>query len=279
MPRHLLAAIAATVVLMGFWAPATAYDGGGGEPAAEAPAAEETPMVHDGLGLRFGLLFNALFDVEEASAMRYFDFGVRSKTGEYYVDFRLPGVMAVVDGVILFWRVMAMDNPRAEPFLEMMNSGLDPSHWEIGHGRIGYRFLLVPPGDYEVWDRSWEAAVGFFGTADIALFELRRDVEQGAVGAYQDPLVIGAGGFFAIGRTNPEVQYDVALGVGRAVAGMDMDADRDVTIITADADLQFTGGMERTAIYVRPRLTTYITDMEPAMHTAGGLTFGVNVGF
>lgn len=251
-----------------------------GEMPWDESGTHQEELHHDRIGVRTGLLLNGLFGSDGAPVFRYFDFALRNKSGEYYVDLRMPTLALMIDAVYLLagWATIGLPD---EPLLMTLNPS-EPGYLEAGHGRLGYRFRLIPPDEFELWSEPLEAAVGFFGSADLLFFGNRSGVDPSEVGqyGYDDPLILGAGAFIALGRTTDTFQYDIAFGVGRGIRGVDNNPEREVTIFMADADLQFApGGTGRLGWYVRPRLTGYHTRLDPGFNMTTGLTAGVNIGF
>lgn len=254
---------------------------------AQSPATEEQLGEQESYdpgeraGIRTGLLFNGLFAAENTSGVQYFDLGFQYKEGEYYVELHAPALTIIADGLLLLARMIVADHD-PELFIEIMNRDLDPNHARLGHGRLGYRFLLVPPGDFQLWRHPLEAAVGIFGVTDMVAFADRRNIDHADAAEYgyaADPLVVGAGGFMALGRSYEDIAFDVALGVGRAVRGVENNPAREVTIVEANADVEFDPGFRRISFYIRPRITGYITRLSPATNVTGGLTGGIKFGY
>lgn len=268
--RHLII-ICCTLVLLG--TPAVA--------AAESPDAEEAGQavsVHDRWAVRGGLLFNGMFGGDDAEVMQYFDLGLRFKSGEYHAELRAPALGVLFDLLFMLAGWAVADVP--EPLFERLNSS-EPGYWELGQARLGYRFLLVPPWESGLWSGPVETAVGFFATAELIAFTDRRGVDFSEANSYgyDDPFVLGGGGFIAFGETDEHLQYDLALGVGRGIRGVDDNPDRSVTFLMADLDFQYAPGQSRFAWYVRPRLNTYVTRLSPSVTVTGALTAGLTVGF
>lgn len=236
-------------------------------------------ISNEGFGLRVGILANGMIGAEKPILFRYFDLGFRYKAGEYYIDIRAPVLTLIGDGILVIGSEILF-NRYFDPLFEQFNQVNDMTHWELAHARIGYRFRLAPLDTMENWTEPIDMAVGFFGTTDLIFFEFRRDIERTDARelGYDDPLVIGAGGFVALGNTTERFQYDVALGLGGAIRGADVDPDRRVIIAMIDADFQFEIGYGAAA-YIRPRVTTYITRLSPATNVGMGLTGGLNIRF
>lgn len=276
-------ALFAALLVLG--APALAEESPNDEETAEETGIDHRPRVHDGFGLRGGLLLNGMFASELPLFLRYFDLGLRYKSGEYYLEARAPALTVIADGLVTVAMMFLRDTqPRLA--LESLNAAGPTAHllahWELAHGRMGYRFLLVPPGDLEVWSEPLEASIGVFGTADVLMFDLRRNIDTTQAQEYgysNDPVVFGAGAFAAVGRTRGDLQYEIGVGVGRAIRGLENDPRRTVTIITGDVDFQYAFGAERFALYLRPRITAYLTQLDPSVNVGAGLTSGVTVGF
>lgn len=267
-------------LVVGVWAVGVSPTVVAGEPAGgqESEEIDDSPSIHEQTGLWGGLLVNGMFGADSPETFQYFDFGLRHKRGEYHIELRAPALALMIDVLYMLTGWFASEVP--EPLITRLNPS-DPGHWELGHARLGYRFLLVPPGDFELWSGPVETAVGFFGTADLISFANRRDVDQSELNSlgYDDPLVLGAGAFVALGTTREEMQYDVAFGVGRGIRGMENDPEREVTIFMTDLDLQYAPGGRNFAWYLRPRLTGYVTRLSPSVNVGGGLSTGITLGF
>ena len=260
-------------------APATAEAVEGDEQVDGEPEVPVASATFDSIGIRAGFLLNTMLVSDLPIAFRYFDLGVRYKSGEYYVDVRAPALTLIADGLVTLLTIRWRRNP--EPLLMVLNHSEIATHWELAHARLGYRFRIVPPGDFELWKNDLEAAVGFFATADLIFFERRARLQRDDARSlgYMDPFVPGVGGFLALGRTHQRLQYDVALGIGQAVGAIDTSQPRPVTLFLVDGDFQYALGWRNLDFYVRPRLTMYYTDLDPAMHYGAGLTAGLNLGF
>lgn len=252
------------------------------EPVAEVEELElerAGPATHERFGMRLGFLMNGLAGAEEQRVWRYFDLGFRYKAGEYYFDFRAPALTILIDLLIMVFVEVTMDRWH-DPFIERFNDYGMPNHWELGHARLGYRFRLSPPHNFRTWTEPIDVALGIFGTADLVVFEMRRDIDRDRAQelGYLDPFVLGVGGFMALGNTYDGFQYDVALSLGMAVRGEDENPDRRVLIAALDADFNIDVS-SRFAFYVRPRLTGYFTRLSPRSNIGTGLSGGINMRF
>lgn len=241
-------------------------------------SAPEQTVKREGTAVRGGLLLNGLADSPDTMPIFYFDLGVQRKAGEYYFDLRAPFLFFFVDGMITLVRIMGGQD--ADLFFMMMNGDDVPNHWELIHGRLGYRFRIIPPGDFEVWQNSYEAAVGFFSSAEFVLFDSRRDITspQANAAGYSEPLILALGGFFTIGRTLSTVQFDLSFGAGTNVGDVDFLATGPIYLFTSDIDVQYELAI-RGSFYIRPRVTVYVTDLDPALHLTAGLTAGLSLRF
>ena len=240
---------------------------------------QEPPMIRrEGTGLRLGLLVQGLVDAPNTGPIFYFDLGLKHKVGEYYLEVRAPVLFMLIDGMITLVRFLFQ--PNAMPFFFMMNGDDLPGHWELGHARLGYRFRLIPPGNTGLLQNSYTAAVGFLATADMVAFEARRDLSasQARAAGYPEPFVIGGGGFFKVGREQELVSYDLSVGGGLGRSMFEQVGAGPVYFFTADADIRYELEI-RGSVYIRPRITTYVTEMDPAVHVTGSLTTGLDLRF
>lgn len=248
----------------------------------EAPSATDRPSslpapVHEGFGARAGALLNLFGPTDLASPFVYLDFGLRYKAHEYYFDLKLPALVLAIDALttVLFDSLSS-----GVTLAERLNGdlGFSPGHLELGHIRLGYRFAVDPPATSRRLSRPLNAAAGVFATADVLVFELRRDVDPGlaAESGYDDPLLIAAGFFGAFGATFERLQFDLAIGAGTAVRGQQIDRERQVILLLFDLDLQFELA-HGLAAYLRPRLTTYFTRLTPMATLGAGLTTGITI--
>lgn len=279
MPRHFSLIFMAALIwgaAASVWSPPVAAQPV--ELRQDRDAPESPPIRRDGSSLRLGLLLNALADAPETGPLFYFDLALQHRQGEYYFDLRAPALMILVDGAIALVRLLL--SPDALPLFITMNGEDVPGHWELGHARLGYRFRLVPPDDWEGLQNSYNAAVGLLGTADIVGFETRRDLDaaQAVDAGYPDPFVVGAGGFFMVGREQELVSYDLSLGGGLGRSAFGRIGAGPVYFFTADADIRYELEF-RGSVYLRPRLTAYLTEMDPALHLTMGLTTGLSLRF
>lgn len=237
-------------------------------------------ISHQGFGLRLGYFIQGLADTEIASPFHYFDFGLRFKTGEYYFDFRAPSILLILDGLYVLGREIFFFE-YTELFVERLNNFNAIAFWEIAHGKMGYRFRIAPPPDLESWTEPVDVALGVFASLELLFLDFRRDIDRDSdyydLG-YDDPLVVSAGGFLAIGDTKDHLQYDVALAFGAAIRGEYDNPDRQIFLTALDADFQYEIGYG-AALYLRPRLHAYITKTTPAIHIAGALSAGLNIRF
>ena len=250
------------------------------EPAevlAEEPTRSRRAISNQGLGLRAGFLVHNLSPSEEQLPFLYLDLGLRHKAGEYYFDLRLPGAAILLDGLWYLFNEFVL-NRRSRLAIERLNRNY--AYWEIGHGRLAYRWELTPPETFQDWEVPLDLAIGLFGTADLLFLYNLPEVDQDdlLVYGYDDPFVLGAGAFAALGRTTERMQFDVALGLGWGVRGIEVEPERRVGIILLDADFLFEIGAGFGA-YIRPRVTTYITRLSRPLAFGTGLTAGVNVRF
>ena len=276
-------AVLSAVVVWGMPASVDAQEAAQGPAAEKEQEVDEPIPIHEQTGVFGGVLLNSLFATEDPLVFRYFDLGFRHKRGEYHFEFRAPALTVIGDGLFTLLTMPFRDFP--ELLMMTMNSSDLLSHWELGHARLGYRFLLVPPGDFELWTDPIETAVGFFGTADLVFFEFHRQMDGENLDQAQnygylgDPLVLGAGAYAALGRTYDDLQFEIAFAVGQAIRGIEANPERRITIGMVDADIQYDPGIGPFTIYMRPRLTGYYTRLDPALMMAGGFSTGVTLGF
>ncbi len=243
--------------------------------------AEPTPsrrgISNQGLGLRVGFLLQNLSPGELTLPFRYLDLGLRYKAGEYYFDLRAPAMSVVLDGLWYVFNEFVLDR-YTELFLERLN--FDFAYWELAHARLGYRTQLSPPENFRTWTEPVDLAVGFFGTLDLVFLYNLRGVEREDLTTYgyDDPLVVGTGAFVALGRTSDRMQFDMSLGLGWTLRGVEENPDRRIGLILLDADFLFEirGGF---GAYIRPRATLFITRLSRQVSAGMGLTGGLNVRF
>lgn len=234
-------------------------------------------ISHEGFGLRLGFFGHGLFDTEEGAPFRFFDVGMRYKVGEYYFDLRAPVLALIVDGAWVLFKDFVLYQ-YDELWVERLNNFNILNYWELAHAKMGYRFRSAPS---EFWGEPRDISIGIFGTAELLFLETRRGLERDDDYfryGYDDPLIVGAGGFLAIGDTTPSFQYDVSLNLGVAVRGESVGMERQVYMAGLDADFQYEIGYG-AALYLRPRVNTYLTRITPMVHLTWGLSTGVNIRF
>lgn len=245
--------------------------------ASQSHVYRDRSISHQGFGIRLGFYVHGLLDTENAAPIRYFDLGMRYKHGEYYFDFRLPALFLLLDGLWVLTREFTTDSFTSFP-IERLNDFNLMAYWELAHGKMGYRFRTAPPDN---WGRPLDIALGVFASAELLILDLRRNLDRNNVyfdDDYDDPLAIIAGGFLSLGDTSADFQYDLSLTLGSAFLGEDGPSERLLLLAGLDADLQYEIGYG-AALYLRPRLHTYLTRLSPAFHLSWALSTGLNIRF
>ncbi|TXD36680.1 hypothetical protein FRC98_12690 [Lujinxingia vulgaris] len=257
-------------------------------PDSTAPFAEKLPdnvrlvgPSHERFALRVGLYGQMLFGAEDTYLFRYADMGFRYKAGEYHIDVRIPGLMVLPDLLAMMTREQ-FTGQFETPFLESINED-NPDifqAWEILHARLGYRFQVQPRTRDERTPRPVDIAIGLYGGVEMLFFEIRKDVNQERMRefGYDDPLMVVGGFFVSAGRSMEKVQFDVALALGTAVRGEEVNPDRSVLTAALDLDLLIELGYG-VGVYLRPRLHAYLTDLDPALNISAALSSGLNISF
>ena len=257
-------------------------------PESTAPLTENLPdnvrlvgPSHERFGLRVGLYGQTLFGAEDTHLFRYADMGFRYKAGEYHIDVRVPGLMVLPDLLAMLTREQ-FTGQFSTPWLESINAE-NPDifqAWEILHARMGYRFKVQPSSRNERTPLPVDIAIGLYGGVEMLLFEVRTDVNQERMRelGYDDPLLVVGGFFVSAGRSTERVQYDVALALGTAVRGEEVNPDRQVLTAALDLDLLIEVGYG-AGVYLRPRLHAYLTDLDPALNISAAFSTGLNISF
>lgn len=252
-----------------------------GEEEVRPETPPPTLSAHQGLGLRTGLLLNTLIPpAHNTEPFFYLDIGLRYQADDYYFDLRLPALILLLDGLI---SLLLPENPYSSGarLADKLNRNIFAYHvgyFELGSSRLGSRFILPPPQRPYQRLRQLSLAMGIFATAELLIFNFRRDLTEESLVefGYDDPLLISAGLFGALGADFDEFQVDFSLGAAMALRGVDVNRDRRVIILLTELDLQL-ALTRRLALYLRPRLTTYFTRLTPAATFGAGLTTGVNI--
>lgn len=256
--------------------------------SAQSRASDELPEgvrlvgpSHERFALRAGVYGQMLFGAETQELFRYFDMGFRYKASEYHIDVRVPGLMVLPDMLVLLTREQ-FSVTYEQPLLETINGENADifQAWEVLHARLGYRFQVQPSARDTRTPLPIDIAIGLYGGAELMFFEVRKDIDPELMRelGYDDPLMVVGGAFISVGRSSPKTQYDVALAMGTAVRGEDLNPDRSVLTAAIDLDLLIEIGYG-AGVYLRPRLHAYLTDLDPALNISAAFSTGFNISF
>ena len=226
---------------------------------AAQPIPEPTPEVppRESLALKVGFLNSWLFDSNQGRPFIYFDFGLRLKTDEFYIDVKLPALVAGLDFVI--YQIQSLLGV-ASPFnlFEAINEPIQyAAYLEPANVKLGQTFLIDLGGK-----RPLRLTAGIFTLFDFVFFELalaQRDPEEFqnvADANANDPFVVAVGGFASIGGDAPLTAWDLALGTGPDIYQDPGYVTNSGFVIFADLDLQI-DPLRDVGAYLRTRLSTY----------------------
>jgi hypothetical protein len=229
----------------------------------DVPPLEEPVPPRDSLCLRVGVLNSGLFDSGQGRPFIYLDFGARYKADGFYVDIKLPAIVAGLDfGSHSIQRLIGIEKPFN--LFEALN---DPIHYaaylEPGHARLGQTF------DTTIGSPPLQLSAGIFSLFDFAFFDLTRQKDEETSRSFDDiddtdaidPFIVAVGGFVAVGGQLPYTAWDLALGAGWDVYQNPVYAPASGAVIYLDLDIQV-DPLKSVGGYFRWRLSTY-THMSP----------------
>ena len=191
------------------------------------------------------------------AAFFYFDFGLRYKTSEHYIDLRIPAFVAGIDLLShQFQTLIGVNNP-----FNVFEWANEPIHYaaflEPGHVRLGQTYSTVFPGGAPL-----RLTGGVFTLIDFVFFDLAianldpeefQDIHDPSA---TDPFVLAPGGFIAIGGDAPLSEWDFAVGVGPDVYQDDNYVPSNGIVIYGDLEVQI-DPLKKMGAYVRTRVSTY----------------------
>lgn len=241
--------------------------------AAEIPPPEPEVPPRDSFALKVGFLHSWLFDSNQGRPFIYLDFGLRLKTDEFYIDVKLPALVAGIDFLLYqLQRLVGVNSP-----FNLFEAVNQPIHYaaflEPANLRLGQTFVTRLGGE-----RPLKLTAGIFALFDFVFFDLalaQQDPEEFndiADPNANDPFVVAVGGFVAIGSDLPYSEWDLALGVGPDIFQDDGYVPNSGLVIFADLDVQI-DPLRNVGAYLRTRLSTY-THTSPIVWTMT-LSYGV----
>ncbi|MFU8803975.1 MAG: hypothetical protein ACNA8W_09230 [Bradymonadaceae bacterium] len=220
--------------------------------------------VEEGLGWRFGLLGNGLFNSRQGRPFTYLNVGLRYKTDHHYVDLHAPPLFGLVDGLgALLQGGMGVDRPFV--LLTALNEDDQLRYIELAILKVGQTLAIHPFADDDGPGTPLRLTVGMMALAEIVFFDaVIRDDFNPNDGGGQFPFIVAPGAFVALGGEAPITRYDLALGAGMDV--LNLDGGAPVWVILLDLDVQF-AVLPDLAIYLRNRLSTYVTPIDAWIFT------------
>lgn len=239
--------------------------------ADEIPEPEPEHPPRDSFALKVGFLNSWLFDSNQGRPFIYLDFGFRLKTNEFYIDAKLPAIVAGLDFVSYrFQRLLGI----ASPFnlFEAVNKPIQyAAYLEPVNIKLGQTFVLGNKAPIRL-------TAGIFTLLDFVFFDLaqaNQDPEEFKTiddGNAEDPFVAAVGGFVSIGGDAPISEWDVAVGTGPDIYQNDGYVPNSGFVIFGDLDLQI-DPLRDVGAYIRARLSTY-THTAPIVWTMT-ISYGV----
>ncbi|MEM1348454.1 MAG: hypothetical protein AAGI01_07870, partial [Myxococcota bacterium] len=177
--------------------------------------------------IRFGPAFNAMLGSGQGRPFTYPYIGGRYKTETTYIDLHLTGLFGALDAAQYFTQEALIQNPRAFNLFQTLNEPQHYAFFEALHVRAGRTFVAnrkkitqrTESPDPEAISQRIPAplyvSVGAVGIADFVLFDLAlldpstnlEDINLSEI-ITSDPVVVGAGGFVAVGRKSERVAVD-----------------------------------------------------------------------
>jgi len=240
----------------------------------------------DNTGARFGFVVAGLVDSGQQRPFVYIDFGLRMKDDDYYFDAKLGALAAGLD---YGFRTIQAESFGMDPpfsFIETLNEPIQyGSHLEAISLRLGktftsYPFLSQTPPDE--FPSPFRVSVGPAFLAELVFFDLpllNSDPEEfdgPDVSGANDPVVLGAGGFVALGGKAPGVAYDVALVFAQDVFTWSDYAPLSGQILSIDTEIVVELSKD-IGVYNRFRISTY-THVDALIVTMAG-NIGLLFGF
>ncbi len=240
----------------------------------------------DDTGARFGFVAAGLVDSGQRRPFVYFDFGIRMKDDDFYVDAKLGAIAAAFDYGMRALQESQLGADEPFSFIEAMNEPLQyGAHLEALSLRFGKTFTSypfeseTPPGEFP---SPLRVSVGPTILAELVFFDLpllNSDPEEfdgPDVSGANDPIVLGAGGFLALGGKAPGVSYDVAFVFAQDVFTWDDYAPLSGQVIGLDTEFVVELG-NKVGVYNRFRISTY-THVDAFIVTMAG-NIGLYFGF
>jgi hypothetical protein len=266
---HFVFVVLVAVTVMG----ATALAQPAGGPAQVVMPWAERP-VEEGLGWRFGVVAQGLFNSNQNWPFTYLNLGVRYKTDAYYVDLHAP---LLVVGLDMLSTLIQGGIGVNKPFFlfDALNTYDELRYAEGAILKLGQSF----PFDLSLADGSiapMRFSFGLMAVAELVAFDtVERDLEEFEELTPYDPMVIAPGAFVALGGKAPMTRYDLSFGAGLDVYDPSSNTGAPAWVLFLDLDVQFSVRTD-VAIYIRNRLSTYVTDIDAWIFTngfSGGITW------
>ncbi len=248
-------------------------------PGPAAAQVEDVPAEvvelppRDSFALKVGFLNSWLFDSNQGRPFIYLDFGLRLKTDEFYIDAKLPAIVAGLDFVVFhLQRAFGVRSPFN--LFEALNQPIQyGAYLEPANLKLGQTFLLeLGP------TTPLRLTLGIFTLLDFVFFELAlvqrapEDFKTIDDPDANDPFVVGVGGFVSIGGNAPLSEWDLAIGTGPDIYQNPGYVTNRGFVIFGDLDLQI-DPLRDVGAYIRARLSTY-THTQPIVWTMV-LSYGV----
>lgn len=236
--------------------------------AQDIPDAVPESPPRDSFALKIGFLNSWLFDSNQGRPFIYLDLGLRLKTDQFYIDAKIPAVVAGLDFVLFQLQTLF---GISDPFnlFEAINQPIHyASYLEPGHLRLGQTF----PTTIGKEDSPVRLTAGIFTLFDFVFFELAladrepdEEFENINDPSANDPFVIAVGGFVAVGSDLPYSEWDFAIGVGPDIYQDDSYTPNQGFVIYGDLDVQI-DPLDDVGAYIRTRFSTY-THTSPLVFT------------
>ena len=208
------------------------------------PGALERISFHEDLVWRVFTGFHGMFSSSQGRPLIYPDLGARWRDDGVYLDLHLPALFGLLDAGQFFLRRDVLDTPSPSNLFQSVN---EPRHWvyaEIAHLRLGVSTAYTLFEDDDEGDtvplRLSLGGVGFANWAVLEAAGLAEALENGdAINELieSDPLIIGLGGFVAVGGVSGRAGWDVALELGRDMVEWDSYVPSTGWVIALDGDV------------------------------------------
>lgn len=246
-------------------------------------AVDAKPLGLD-FNVRFGASAHAMSDSLQGRPLAYPTLGLRKKSATFYFDAHLTILMTLIDGLIFVVQEEILD---VQDSFSTMGTVNEPRHYVFGeaaHIRLG-------PTTTFTFDSRIRANTthlvrlsgGVVGLADWVVFDATRQTdalgEDQDIGdiIVQDPVVIGAGVFGAIGGWRDPFSYDLALEVGYDLVNWGGFTPSRGWIFALDGDIQV-DLVDNAGLYGRARISAY-THLPDSLTYTFALSTGVSMRF